>query len=232
MRSLMHYSQVLRPHWAKRAALSLGSLALTLLGSGLAAQESDLGGALARIKQVDRLGAGHADATAAVAELSHLPASRIPEMLRGFAGANPLAANWLRAAVEASAERDPAGVPVDTLTGFLDDRTQDTRARSLAFDLIVAARPETKEPWIDSFINDPCLELRYMAIDRGMKRAAAAVSAQNNEVALAEYQRLLENARNPDQINVIAEALGKLGQTVDLTAHYGFLTTLVVDGSV
>lgn len=207
--------------------IALGAACLALLGGNLhlVAQEPDLGAAIARIKQVDRFGAGHAEATAAVAELSRQPASRIPEMLRGFAGTNPLSANWLRAAIEASAERDPSGLPVETLTSLLQDRTQDSRARSVAFDLIVAARPDSKETWIESFLDDPCLELRFMAIDRGMKRAAAAVSAQKNEEALAEYQRLLENARNPEQINAIADSLDKLGQPVDLTAHYGFLTT-------
>ncbi|MEZ6108581.1 MAG: hypothetical protein R3B96_21475 [Pirellulaceae bacterium] len=189
------------------------------------AQDSvDIPSQAAVIKQVDRFGEGNVEASRAVRALSNVPASRLPEVLTAMNGASPLSANWFRAAVEAIADRDPQAVPVPELLGFLRDRSNGPYARGLAFDLVVDREPDSREALIETFLDDPCLELRYMAIEQGMNRVRELASNEENEAATAGYTALLEAARNPDQITSIAAELEKLGSPVDLTEHFGFVT--------
>lgn len=205
--------------------LSQAGVSLPLANQAMAWQENiDIASAAAAIKQVDRFGVGNVEASKGVQSLSNLPASRLPELLGAMTGTSPLAANWFRAAAEAAAERDPNAVPVNELTNFLLERSNDPYARSLAFDLVTDRKPELREQLIDQFMDDPCLELRYMAIDRAMTAIKQLVAEDRKEEATEAYQALLQDARNPDQITMIAGELESLGTTIDLTKHFGFLT--------
>jgi hypothetical protein len=53
---------------------------------------------------------------------------------------------------------------------------------------------------------------------------------QKDAKALDSYQKALRHARDRDQLTQIADRLKKLGQEVDLTKHYGFLTRWQVIG--
>ena len=52
------------------------------------------------IKSVGPEGEKHAEAIAAVKELSKASVDSLPVVLKSFEGANPLAVNWLRSAVD------------------------------------------------------------------------------------------------------------------------------------
>jgi hypothetical protein len=177
----------------------------------------------AKVKAVDRFGQGNREASAAVAQLSKLPPSMIPVVLREMRGCSPLAANWFRAAVESSSQSDPEALPLKVLQDFLSDPSNDPYARSLAFDLIVEQTPETRESLVETFLLDPCLELRFMAVQQQMQQVQTLVDEEKQEQATERYQALLEAARHPDQINSIAKQLENLGKTVNLNEHYGFL---------
>lgn len=224
-----HASRQLAAGFGRPIRIAIGSMAvawvttLSPLRPVTAQEPADLPALMRSVREVDRFGEGHREASEAVAALSRLPSSRIPQVLSMMGEVSPLSANWFRAAVEASADRDPQGVPVEELKRFLDDRTQGDAARLLAFDLIVDRQPEFRET-VPNFRDDPCLPLRFMAIERGMKEAAELVKSGKNEEGSSAYEGLLQAARNPDQINAIADALEKLGSPVDLTAHYGFIT--------
>ena len=179
----------------------------------------------AKVKAVDRFGKGHREASEAVGKLSALPASEIPMVLQAMRGCSPLSANWFRAAVESSSQSDPGAVPVGRLEAFLAETTNDRFARSLAFDLIVANQPDRRDSLIAGFLNDPCLELRYLAVGQKYAKAEALVKAEQGEQALAQFRVLLEVARDSEQINSIAKQMKDLGEEVNLTEHYGFLTT-------
>jgi ribosomal protein L29/type II secretory pathway pseudopilin PulG len=188
------------------------------------AQDQDQISALAaKVKAVDRFGKGHREASAAVAQLSQLPPSTIPVVLQEMQGCSPLAANWFRAAVESSSQSDPDALPLNILRDFLSDTSNDPYARSLAFDLIIEQTPESREDLVGTFLVDPCLELRFMAVQQQMDQIQALVDEEKQEQATERYQALLEAARHPDQINSIAKQLETLGQPVDLNDHYGFL---------
>lgn len=207
----------------------IGSAVLAIiLMSGLnqrshADDQTDIAALAAKIKAVDRFGKGHLEASSAVAKLSNLPPSSIPIILQEMRGCSPLAANWFRAAIESSSQSDPKAVPTSVLKDFLAETTNDPYARSLAFDLIVEQTPDQRSGLIETFLLDPCMELRFMAVEQKMQEVAKLVEEDKSELATERYQILLEAARHPDQINAIAKQLDSLGQPVDLNQHYGFL---------
>ena len=61
---------------------------------------------LARIKSVGREGAGNAEAASAWRELARQGAEELPTILAALDDADATAANWLRSAVDAIAERE------------------------------------------------------------------------------------------------------------------------------
>ena len=206
------------------AALPL-VFSLYLIGVSPTIAQDSVAKDAAIIKSVDRFAKGNAAAIEAVNRLSALPPSEIPAMLQQMQGCTPLTANWFRAAIEASHQSDPKALPTERIKGFLKDTSNDSFARSLAFDLIVANEPESRADLIATFMEDPCLELRFLAVGQGLDAAKQLAEADQSEQALSQFRRLLAAARNTDQISDIASQMESLGQSVDLTQHYGFLTT-------
>src|SRR5437016_1050607 len=87
--------------------------------------ESAVAPLVARIKAVGREGAGNADAARAWQQLARLAPEALPEILAAFDGADPKAANWLRAAVDAIAERAQGSghaLPAGALESFVRAR--------------------------------------------------------------------------------------------------------------
>src|SRR5689334_20049644 len=82
--------------WAVGAAL--------VLWASPACGADQVGRLVARIRAVGGEGAGNAEAAAAWKELVRLGPGALPEVLAALDDAGPVAANWLRAAVDAVAE--------------------------------------------------------------------------------------------------------------------------------
>lgn len=83
------------------------------------------------LRNVGPNAAGHRQAAAAWKELVRADAARLTEILAGFDDANPLAANWLRTAVDAIAQRQlqrGAALPVADLEAFIRDLRHNPRA--------------------------------------------------------------------------------------------------------
>ena len=205
-----------------RGCLILG----TLLVSLSAAPASELSPLLDTLRKVDREGKGHREATQAWGRLtSYATADQLPEMLSAMDNAEPLAANWLRAAVDAVAERElrSGKLPTDGLQKFLDTKQHNPRARRLAFEWIVRADPTASRRLIPTMLDDPALELRRDAVAEVLAAADAELAANKNDAALVTYQKALSSARDLDQVKAAAEALKKLGKPVDLSHHFGFI---------
>jgi len=134
-------------------------------------------------------------------------------------GANPLAANWLRAAVDTIAAREKK-LPIDALQKFLADQSHTPRARRLAFELIRAADAKLAAKLIPGMINDPSVELRREAVTQVLD---AGKIANQPAIAVKEYRKALDAARDIDQIKAATKALRDLKQEVDLPRHFGFL---------
>lgn len=194
---------------------------------------ADLTSALQTVRAVGHEGAGHAAAQRAVQELSGVEAAGLVEILAAMDGANPLAANWLRGAFETAAARAaaaPAGLPVKALLAFYHERSHEPRARRLAYEWIIRARPSLREELIAAALDDPSAEMRSDAVARLLVQAQAAAESGAKEQAEELYRQALQGAGDPQQVDPIAKALKQLGETVNLVEHYGLLTDWYVIG--
>ncbi len=206
------------------AALGAVAFLLALPGGGVAVA-SPVTDALPAIRGVDHEGKGNAAAAKAWGVIAAAEASALPDILAGMDGANPIAANWLRAAVDAVVTKagGSAKLPVDSLVRFLADTKHDPRARRLAFDLVRGADAARADKLLDGMVEDPSVELRRDAVAKVIARADALKTGEKKEEALAAYQKAFSASRNVEQIQALATTIRELGGTVDLTGHFGFL---------
>ena len=185
------------------------------------------------IRAVGLEGAGHVEASAAWRTLAATDAATLPFILTGMDGANDLAANWLRSAVETVATRalkSGGKLPQAGLQTFLAETKHDPRARRLAFELIARIDPSLADRLLSGMLNDPSAELRRDAVGKLVQQAGQSLSAGDKPAATRLFQQSLGSARDPDQINAITEQLRLLGETVDLPHVFGFLTQWKIIG--
>ena len=188
---------------------------------------ADLAPLLKTLREVGHEGKGYRAATAAWAQLTEQGrVEQLPQILAAFDGAELLAVNWLRGAVDTIAERQlqaQGKLPITLLESFLKEKQHDPRARRLAYEWIVRDDPTARERLIPGMLDDPSLELRRDAVARVLSAAEEALKQKNNEQALAGFRQALDAARDLDQVKVVTEALKQLGRPVDLPRHFGFL---------
>lgn len=171
-------------------------------------------------------GRGFPEAVQAVQALSKLDAKAIPQILASFDDEKPIAANWLRGAVESVAQNgreSGSPLPDETLVTFIEDDNQSSKARTVAFHLLKNQNESAAKELIPSFENDSSLELRLLAVDRLMKQAKSEAADEKKEEAIATYRQALTATRNAAQASEIADALKELGEEVDTTEHFGFV---------
>lgn len=184
--------------------------------------------AIDALRAVGPEGVGNPAAGAAWRSLASLDATALPRVLEGLDGANPYAANWLRAAVDAIAARSDV-LPSADLVAYLRDTSHDPRGRRLAWELIRGRDAAAAEALIGGMLDDPSVELRHDAVQRVID-AAMRLDAAGDDEATATYRRALDAARDVEQIKSITKALEKKGESVDLQRHFGFLTHWQVIG--
>ncbi len=188
---------------------------------------------LAKIKAVGKEGAGNVEAAAAWNALSRRGPDVLVELLTGLDGASPRAANWLRSAVDAIAERAVQGgrpLPAGDLEAFVRDRKHAGHARRLAFDWLVRVDPPARDRLLPGMLDDPGAELRREAVDVLIQQAQPLFDKDDKNQATAAYKKILQAARDRDQVTLAADRLKKLGVDVDLTAHFGFVTQWMIIG--
>ncbi|MFV2069816.1 MAG: hypothetical protein ACC645_22855, partial [Pirellulales bacterium] len=160
-----HKSRSLLP-----AAIVLVTAATTVVAAPLADPPGDreLQRSLEAIRHVGPRGQRHAAAGKAWQRVAAARADQLGEILRAMDGANPLATNWLRAAVDAVAERtlaDKRSLPIDALEQFLFDASHGARPRRLAFEWLVHVDPQAADRLVPRVLDDSSLELRQEAVD-------------------------------------------------------------------
>lgn len=207
----------------------VAALAALLLATG-SASSATVEDALPAILAVDHEGSGNAAAARSWRTLADADPAALPRILAAMDGANPLAANWLRAAVDAIVARAGDGLPTEALIGFLGESSHDPRARRLAFDLVRRVDPPRAEALLESMLDDPSVELRRDAVARLSERAKTLREEGAAREALAAATRAFDSARDPLQVKEIASLVRDLGGTADLRRHFGFLTSWRVVG--
>lgn len=185
---------------------------------------------LKAILAVGDMGRGNAEAAKAWQQLVQADAASLPDLLTALDGASPLAANWIRGAVDAIAERElnrGAKLPAAALEKFVRETSHTPRARRLAYEWLARADKSAPDRLIPGMLSDPSTEFRRDAVAR-LLAAAAEIKAEAPRKD--HYQKALAAARDKDQVETIAAELKKLGQDVDLTAHFGFIQKWKVIG--
>ena len=205
--------------------LGITIVAGLLVTSAAAARASDVSEALKSLRAVGPEGKGNAAATAAWQRVSQANAAELVTILTALDDASPLAANWIRSAADSIAERQlQAGgrLPVADLEKFLSDPRHNPKARRMVFEWIAKVDSAAPDRLIPQMLNDPSLELRRDAVARVLDEAAKQLADKNDQAA-ATFRKALTASRDLDQVKLASDELKKLGQSVDLPSHFGFL---------
>jgi hypothetical protein len=150
--------------------------------------------------------------------------------LAAFDDATPVAANWLRSAVDAIVEEEKKArrpLDADQLQVFALDRKRTPAARRLAFELTETADKAAAARILPEFLNDPSPELRRDAIAAEL---TAADALSTDAIKKEAWGRLFALARDQDQVEAIAEKLKKVGGEPNVTRHFGYVTEWSVSG--
>lgn len=202
-------------------------------GFAEAASSSRLAEPIQIIRAVGPEGRGNAEAAVAWQKLAAAEADDLSTILSAMDGANELALNWLRAAVDAIAAREQAAgrkLPVANLEKFVLDTKHHPRSRRLAYELIARSDAGHAQSLIAGLRDDPSTELRRDAVQRLVGEAAALGKAGKTNDAVTKYQTALKSARDVDQVESIAKELKKLGSPVSLPGVFGWVTNWKVIG--
>jgi tetratricopeptide (TPR) repeat protein len=205
-------------------AFLLGSLSLVSL-TATCLTAAGLDQPLADIRAVGKEGAGNEKATAAWQRITQADPASLPAILTAMNGANPLAENWLRAAIGVLADQAIAAqkLPVEALQAFLLDTQNSAAPRVVAFDLLQRAEPKRAAKITPQLLEDPSSELRRHPVAKLLGEGEEALAQGRKDAALTAFQQAMKGARDEDQIKDLAKKLKDLGSPVDLPTHFGFL---------
>jgi hypothetical protein len=210
-----------RRHW--RSILFLGII--LALGPAGFAPAADLKPLLTTIKAVGEKGKGNAEAARAWRQLARSGPDGLIDVLTAMNDANPVAANWLRSAVETIVDRtlnSGKKLPASRLEAFVLNTRNAGPVRRLAYECLLRVDSSAKR-LIPKMLNDPSAELRRDAVELFLLQAEALARVKEKEAVVA-FKLALVAARDRDQIERIAKRLKTLGVSVDLTAQFGFIT--------
>ncbi|MCA9040741.1 MAG: hypothetical protein KDA65_10370 [Planctomycetaceae bacterium] len=178
------------------------------------------------IRQVEQKAKNSQEAARALQELQqNASAHDLLPLLKAFRNANPLAANYLRNAIETAAgrlEKSGESLPEGELKAFVLDTNQNPIARKIAFDLLTGINESYREELIPGMLSDPSPELRREAVQRVIDEAKQLYADKSND-AQAVFEKALSGAVDNDQVQEIVKPLEELGVKVNLQEHFGFL---------
>jgi len=187
---------------------------------------ADLAPLLKKLLAVGPGGAGNREARQAWQEVARADASQLPAVLAALDEAGPLAANWIRCAADAIAERavhSSGKLPRQELERFVLERRHAPRARRLAYEWLVRVDPTARDRLIPGMLDDPSVELRRDAVARLIDEAARLAEGGSTGKAVPLWRKALTAARDLDQIELLAARLKEQDEPVDLARHFGFL---------
>ncbi|MFP6767088.1 MAG: hypothetical protein VB859_02885, partial [Planctomycetaceae bacterium] len=200
---------------------------LTVAIVGMAAGAAEPAALIKTIQSIDKKAKGSVEAGRALAALSNAEPAAVLAILAAFSEANPLAANYLRSAVETIADRAISGgkaLPRKPLEAFVENRKNDPRARRLAYDILRVVDKTIVDRLIPGMLTDPSPEFRRDAVARLLDLAGQLRRERQQDLARTLYKRALRGATDDDQVKAIVDPLRKMGEKINLPEHFGFLT--------
>ncbi|HMC66516.1 MAG TPA: hypothetical protein VKI65_16395 [Gemmataceae bacterium] len=216
------------------SALSLCFGILFAAGPGLAAgPASSAPPLLERIKAVSREGEGNVEAAKAWKELVQIGPRALIDILVALDDADPEAANWLRSAVDAIAERALAAnrpLPAAKLEAFVKDTGHSGGARRLAYEWLTRVDTGAPSRLLPGMLHDPGSELRRDAVAMAIRDAQKLLERGEKNTARDAFRKTFAAARDKDQVDLLAKELKPLGVEVNLVAHFGFIQKWLLIG--
>jgi hypothetical protein len=188
---------------------------------------------LKTIKSAAPGGENSAEVAAAWKQLVAQGPGVLTDTLAAMDDASPLAANWLRGAADAIAEKAiDSGKPPDAgkLETFVKDTKHTGAPRRLAYEWLVRIDRDAPARLLPTMLDDPGSELRRDAVAWALKDAQKILDSGDKEGAKQAFQKLFAAARDRDQVSQIGEQLRKLGAKVDVMAKYGLVTRWMLAG--
>jgi hypothetical protein len=174
-------------------------------------------------------GVGSVENQRAAAVLVQQGEAAVLPILQGFRKASPVGENWLRNAfeqIDSDLTAAKKTIPPKVLEGFIADVSNAPAARRLAYESLRRQDPAAEARLIPGLLLDPSPEFRRDAVALLVKEAAAA----EGPAAIALYRRAFSGAVHEDQVKQISEALRKAGETVDISRHFGFVSSWMIAG--
>ncbi len=215
----------------QREPIAVAAILMGLLAATCSA--ADLDDALSALRAVGPQGAGNEAASAAWPQAAAVDVSHVPELLAALKGANPLAANWIRTAVDTVCERvlrDEGTLPQAALKHFVQDTGQDPKARRLAYEWLLKVDPKAQEELVPQWLDDPSLELRRDAVAQRIEQGEQAAAANQKDQAVRLWEEAYDAARDRDQIRTLTKLLKDQGRQVDLVKHDGLIVDWLAIG--
>lgn len=203
-----------------------GQLLALLLLSATAVHAETTAEALARLKAVGREGAGNEAAARAWKDVVSRGPKALPAVLQAMDDADALSANWLRTAGDAIAERALSAdkpLPAEALEQFVRQTRHNGAARRLAYEWLCRVDAKAPDRLLPTMLQDPSPELRRDAVAVVLKQAQAHLDKGIQDAARAAFRRALTGACDKDQVDLVAKQLDKLGEKIDIAAHFGFV---------
>ena len=188
------------------------------------AQDTSLAASLKTLNSVGAGGRNHADANKAWKQVSRAGTESIPLILASIDDTKPLAANWIRSVVDQIAERairNGRSLPARELEKIVFDDQYSPRARRLAYEWLVKVDAKAEQRIIPNMLNDDSIEMRRDAVALVISQAESAESLAKSK---DQYRVALTSARDQDQIDLAYDKLVELGESFDLSSHFGFIT--------
>ena len=146
---------------------------------------------------------------------------------------NPLAANWIRTAVDAIVDRAAADgnlLPAEKLEAFVMNRKMDPKARRLAYELLLKADPSAKR-LVPGFLDDPSVELRRDAVDLVIAEAGRVLKRRARRTKRPAFTKRPSMQRGiATKSSFLAGLLKKRDREPDLASHFGFVRDWKVIG--
>ncbi len=227
------WSQVGGKRWRLLGVVQLVGIGLVSSALGSHGATADWAPEIAALQAVGPEGQGNERARTAIRRLATAEGSVLLRLLEAMDEAGGLGLNWLRAAADGIVDREVAAgrdLPVAELGEFLLDGRHHPKARRFAYELMVRLVPAAAEQLLPGMINDPSVELRRDAVQRLIDGASRLEAGGSGAAARVVFQQALGAARDVDQIEGVAQALKRLGQSVDLPRHFGFVMNWKVMG--
>ena len=198
---------------------------LTLLASG-PAWADEVEPLLRTLAAVGPGGAGQHASVEAWDKLVQTDPQKLPVLLAALDHAGPLAANWIRTAIDTIAQRQlqrGGSLPAADLEAFALDRQHAPRARRLAYEWLIRVDASASERLASGMLDDPSGEMRRDGVAHVIGQAEALEKKQNPAAAIAAYQKALDWATDVDQIQLMAGRMKRLGKSVDVPRQLGLI---------